>query len=72
MKLHPHRACLRGSKFENRMVSNLVNMVCLNPESLSRYDMLYDVGGCHTADTRQKETDHGVLFKFLAEVDAES
>jgi hypothetical protein len=38
-----------------------------NPESVSQFDGLYDVGHCHAADTRQNTTNHGLVFKLLAE-----
>jgi len=38
----------------------------LNPESVSLYDGLYDVGLCHAADTCQKMTNHGVFFELIA------
>jgi hypothetical protein len=57
---------------ENRWMSNLVNMAdgvtssILNPASVSRYDGLYEVGRCHSADTRQRTTNRHVLFELLA------
>jgi hypothetical protein len=63
---------LGAKRGENRWVPNLVNMAdgvtppILNPETLSRFDGLYEVGRCHAADTRQKTNILGVLFEFLA------
>jgi hypothetical protein len=50
-------------------VPNLVDEITppiLNPESVSWYDGMYEVGRCHAANTQQKTTKHGVLFELLA------
>jgi len=57
-------------------VPNLANMACgvtppiLNPESVSRYERLDEVGRCLAADTCQKTKKHGVFFESLAEADS--
>jgi len=39
----------------------------LNPESVSLYDGLYEVGHyCHAADACQKATNHRVFFELIA------
>jgi hypothetical protein len=38
----------------------------LNPESVAWYEGLYDVGHCHTADTRQKTKHPNVFSELLA------
>lgn len=56
----------------------MVNMVygltlsVWNPESVSQFDGLYDVGHCHAADTRQNTTNHGLVLELLAETDSEA
>jgi hypothetical protein len=52
--------------------ANLVNIAdgikpqILNPESVSWYNGLYEVGRCHAAATHQKTTNYGILFELLA------
>jgi hypothetical protein len=37
----------------------------LNPESVSQYDGLYEIGHFHAEDTHQKAINQSVFFKLL-------
>jgi hypothetical protein len=47
-------------------VADGVTPQILNPESVSLYDGLYEVGRCHAADTCQKTTNHKVFSELIA------
>jgi hypothetical protein len=64
--------CLGVKRGEDRWAPNMVNMAdevappILNPESVSPYEGLYEVGRCHAADTCHKTTNNNVFFELLA------